>query len=136
MPLYRKKEHMLAETPTGLGPNDKVWVVRQTREVFTDFATYQEKQQLYESAVWSCKRWRRKLWKARLYSVRIPARQARQAVPQQVAQQQETQRLGLSSRCSNVPTVEASAPSTLQLSMDTQLSCGFWSPSATWIHPF
>lgn len=39
MPLLAKRrEHAFAPLPAGLAEDTRVWVVRQTREVFTEYA--------------------------------------------------------------------------------------------------
>ncbi|CAD7702456.1 unnamed protein product [Ostreobium quekettii] len=56
MPLLRKRPYDPdLGLPPGVSPEDGLWVVRFTGEVFADYGAYLRKQQLYARRGWSCK---------------------------------------------------------------------------------
>ncbi|OIT31846.1 PREDICTED: DDT domain-containing protein DDB_G0282237 isoform X1 [Nicotiana attenuata] len=55
MPLYKRKPFALAEKPKDLKPNDLVFQVRFTKEIFKDYSEYLRRMNLYRHRVWSCK---------------------------------------------------------------------------------
>ncbi|XP_075083978.1 uncharacterized protein LOC107823788 [Nicotiana tabacum] len=55
MPLYKRKPFALVEKPKDLKPNDLVFQVRFTKEIFKDYSEYLRRMNLYRHRVWSCK---------------------------------------------------------------------------------
>ncbi|XP_030504397.2 uncharacterized protein LOC115719475 [Cannabis sativa] len=55
MPLLKRKPYSLAETPEDLEPNELIFQVRFTKEIFTDYNEYLNKINLYRRRVWTCK---------------------------------------------------------------------------------
>ncbi|KAL1196330.1 Homeobox-DDT domain protein RLT2 [Cardamine amara subsp. amara] len=55
MPLLKKKSHKLLEPPEDLEPNELVYQVRLTKEIFRDYQLYLKRINLYGKRVWTCK---------------------------------------------------------------------------------
>ncbi|CAH9110855.1 unnamed protein product [Cuscuta europaea] len=55
MPLYKRKPFALLEKPTDLSPNEQVFQVRFTKEIFRDYGDYLKRMNMYQQKVWSCK---------------------------------------------------------------------------------
>nr|GMC64629.1 DDT domain-containing protein DDB_G0282237 [Ipomoea batatas] len=55
MPLYKRKPFPLAEKPTDLKPNELVFRVRFTNEIFRDYGDYVKQINLYRQRIWMCK---------------------------------------------------------------------------------
>ncbi|OMO89494.1 hypothetical protein CCACVL1_07798 [Corchorus capsularis] len=55
MPLFKRKPFGLAEPPEDLDPNDLVYQVRFTKEIFRDYQEYLNRINLYRQRVWMCK---------------------------------------------------------------------------------
>ncbi|RAL45536.1 hypothetical protein DM860_016028 [Cuscuta australis] len=55
MPLYKRKPFALLEKPTDLNPNEEVFQVRFTKEIFRDYGDYLKRMNMYQQRVWSCK---------------------------------------------------------------------------------
>lgn len=55
MPLLKNKPFALAKAPEDLKPEEKVWMVRFTDEVFRSYEEYLERINLYRQRVWKCK---------------------------------------------------------------------------------
>ncbi|KAM3328192.1 DDT domain-containing protein DDB [Capsicum galapagoense] len=55
MPLYKRKPFALAEKPKDLKPNELVFQVRFTKEIFRDYSEYLRRINLYRHRVWTCK---------------------------------------------------------------------------------
>lgn len=55
MPLLRRKPLALAEPPEDLKPDEHVYQVRFTKEIFRDYHDYLQRLNLYRQRVWSCK---------------------------------------------------------------------------------
>ncbi|XP_073099470.1 uncharacterized protein [Elaeis guineensis] len=55
MPLYKRKPFNLAEPPQELDPNELVFQVRFTKEIFRDYQDYLKRLNLYRQRVWTCK---------------------------------------------------------------------------------
>ncbi|XP_010912638.1 uncharacterized protein [Elaeis guineensis] len=55
MPLYKRKPFSLAETPQHLDPQELVFQVRFTKEIFQDYQEYLKRFNLYRQRVWTCK---------------------------------------------------------------------------------
>ncbi|XP_043709053.1 DDT domain-containing protein DDB_G0282237-like [Telopea speciosissima] len=55
MPLFKRKPFFLVEPPNDLEPNEQVFQVRFTKEIFRDYPTYLQKLNLYRQRVWTCK---------------------------------------------------------------------------------
>lgn len=55
MPLYKRKPFALVEKPKDLKPNELVFQVRFTKEIFRDYGEYLRRINLYRHRVWTCK---------------------------------------------------------------------------------
>ncbi|KAK4717413.1 hypothetical protein R3W88_015751 [Solanum pinnatisectum] len=55
MPLFKRKPFALAEKPKDLKPNELVFQVRFTKEIFRDYSEYLRRINLYRHRVWTCK---------------------------------------------------------------------------------
>ncbi|KAL0648358.1 hypothetical protein Bca4012_046649 [Brassica carinata] len=55
MPLLKKKPHKLLEPPKNLQPQELVFQVRLTKEIFRDYQMYLKRINLYRQRVWTCK---------------------------------------------------------------------------------
>ncbi|EOA20042.1 hypothetical protein CARUB_v10000316mg [Capsella rubella] len=55
MPLLKKKSHRLLEPPNDLEPQELVYQVRLTKEIFRDYQLYLKRLNLYRKRVWTCK---------------------------------------------------------------------------------
>jgi hypothetical protein len=55
MPLLKKKSHKLLEPPKNLEPQELVYQVRLTNEIFRDYQLYLKRLNLYRNRVWTCK---------------------------------------------------------------------------------
>uniref|UniRef100_A0ACD5ZER4 Uncharacterized protein n=1 Tax=Avena sativa TaxID=4498 RepID=A0ACD5ZER4_AVESA len=55
MPLLKKKPFSLLEPPKDLNPEDKVFQIRFTKEIFLDYQEYVKRLNLYCQRVWTCK---------------------------------------------------------------------------------
>ncbi|CAE6091931.1 unnamed protein product [Arabidopsis arenosa] len=55
MPLLKKKSHKLLEPPKNLEPQELVYQVRLTKEIFRDYQLYLKRMNLYRNRVWTCK---------------------------------------------------------------------------------
>ncbi|CAN4115326.1 unnamed protein product [Withania somnifera] len=55
MPLYKRKPFALVEKPKDLKPNELVFQVRFTNEIFRDYGEYLRRINLYRHRVWTCK---------------------------------------------------------------------------------
>ncbi|XP_031114885.1 DDT domain-containing protein DDB_G0282237-like [Ipomoea triloba] len=55
MPLYKRKPFALLEKPEDLKPNELVFQVRFTKEIFRDYGDYLKRMHLYRQRIWSCK---------------------------------------------------------------------------------
>lgn len=55
MPLYKRKPFALVERPKDLKPNELVFQVRFTKEIFRDYGEYLRRINLYRHRVWTCK---------------------------------------------------------------------------------
>ncbi|KAG6658687.1 DDT domain-containing protein DDB_G0282237-like isoform X2 [Carya illinoinensis] len=55
MPLLKRKPFSLAEPPKDLEPNELVYQVRFTKEIFRDYQDYLNRINLYRQRVWVCK---------------------------------------------------------------------------------
>ncbi|XP_010491512.1 PREDICTED: DDT domain-containing protein DDB_G0282237-like isoform X2 [Camelina sativa] len=55
MPLLKKKSHRLLEPPNNLEPQELVYQVRLTKEIFRDYQLYLKRINLYRKRVWTCK---------------------------------------------------------------------------------
>ncbi|CAI9758365.1 unnamed protein product [Fraxinus pennsylvanica] len=55
MPLYRRKPFPLVEKPKDLKPQELVFQVRFTKEIFRDYSEYLKRINLYRKRVWTCK---------------------------------------------------------------------------------
>ncbi|WOG91576.1 hypothetical protein DCAR_0310825 [Daucus carota subsp. sativus] len=55
MPLYKKKPVPLVENPTGLSPDEAVFQVRFTKEIFRDYGEYLNRICFYRKRIWMCK---------------------------------------------------------------------------------
>ncbi|CAN7068970.1 unnamed protein product [Brassica rapa subsp. trilocularis] len=55
MPLLKKKPHKLLEPPKNLQPQELVYQVRLTKEIFRDYQMYLKRINLYRQRVWTCK---------------------------------------------------------------------------------
>ncbi|XP_060212335.1 uncharacterized protein LOC132639970 [Lycium barbarum] len=55
MPLYKRKPFALVEKPKDLKPNELVFQVRFTKEIFRDYGEYLKRINLYRHRVWTCK---------------------------------------------------------------------------------
>ncbi|XP_050205450.1 uncharacterized protein LOC126655355 isoform X2 [Mercurialis annua] len=55
MPLLKKKPFLLFQTPKDLKPNELVYQVRFTKEIFRDYQMYLNRLNLYRQRIWSCK---------------------------------------------------------------------------------
>ncbi|XP_015571067.1 DDT domain-containing protein DDB_G0282237 isoform X1 [Ricinus communis] len=55
MPLLKKKPFTLLEPPQDLKPNELVYQVRFTKEIFRDYQAYLNRLNLYRQRIWSCK---------------------------------------------------------------------------------
>ncbi|KAG9448070.1 hypothetical protein H6P81_014198 [Aristolochia fimbriata] len=55
MPLLKKKQFQLAELPADLKPDEQVWQVRFTKEIFRSYEEYLKSMRLYCQRVWTCK---------------------------------------------------------------------------------
>ncbi|XP_024538451.1 bromodomain adjacent to zinc finger domain protein 1A [Selaginella moellendorffii] len=59
MPLLRQEVFLLAETPEDLSPDEMVFQVRFTKEIFRDYDEYVRRMNLYRQKIWTCKATRR-----------------------------------------------------------------------------
>lgn len=55
MPLYRRKPFPILERPDDLKPEELVFQVRFTKEIFRDYREYLKRINLYRQRVWTCK---------------------------------------------------------------------------------
>lgn len=55
MPLFKRKPFPLAEPPEDIKPNEQVFQIRFTKEIFRDYQEYLERINLYRQRVWICK---------------------------------------------------------------------------------
>lgn len=55
MPLFKRKPFPLAEPPEDIKPNEQVFQIRFTKEIFRDYQEYLERINLYRQRVWVCK---------------------------------------------------------------------------------
>ncbi|XP_058731136.1 uncharacterized protein LOC131602927 [Vicia villosa] len=55
MPLLRKKPFALTEPPQDLKPEEHVYQVRFTKEIFRNYSDYLSRLNLYRQRVWACK---------------------------------------------------------------------------------
>ncbi|KAJ8540205.1 hypothetical protein K7X08_030124 [Anisodus acutangulus] len=55
MPLYKRKPFALVEKPKDLKPNELVFQVRFTKEIFRDYGEHLRRINLYRHRVWTCK---------------------------------------------------------------------------------
>eukprot|EP00899_Mesostigma_viride_P003923 jgi/Mesvir1/13531/Mv24050-RA.1 len=55
MPLYKKQPFPRAPPPLDLKPEQEVFCVRFTGELFKDYSLYSQRMSLYRQRVWSCK---------------------------------------------------------------------------------
>ncbi|CAK9161959.1 unnamed protein product [Ilex paraguariensis] len=55
MPLYKRKTFPLSERPKDLNPQELVFQVRFTKEIFRDYGEYLNRINLYRQRVWTCK---------------------------------------------------------------------------------
>ncbi|KAI5383965.1 uncharacterized protein LOC127105514 [Lathyrus oleraceus] len=55
MPLLKKKPFALTEPPQDLKPEEHVYQVRFTKEIFRDYPDYLNRLNLYRQRVWACK---------------------------------------------------------------------------------
>ncbi|KAL4590430.1 hypothetical protein LXL04_003359 [Taraxacum kok-saghyz] len=55
MPLYRRKPFPILERPDDLKPEELVFQVRFTKEIFRDYSEYLKRINLYRQRVWTCK---------------------------------------------------------------------------------
>ncbi|KAL2521229.1 DDT domain-containing protein [Forsythia ovata] len=55
MPLYKRKPFSLVEKPKDLKPQELVFQVRFTKEIFRDYSEYLKRINLYRKRVWTCK---------------------------------------------------------------------------------
>ncbi|XP_058095371.1 uncharacterized protein LOC131240873 isoform X2 [Magnolia sinica] len=55
MPLIKNKVFALAEPPEDLRPEERVWQVRFTKEIFRSYEEYLQRVNLYRQRVWKCK---------------------------------------------------------------------------------
>ncbi|CAN4105527.1 unnamed protein product [Withania somnifera] len=55
MPIYKRKPFLLVEKPKDLKPNEFVFQVRFTKEIFRDYGEYLRRINLYRHRVWTCK---------------------------------------------------------------------------------
>ncbi|CAH9109922.1 unnamed protein product [Cuscuta europaea] len=55
MPLYRRKPIPLAAKPPDLKPDELVFQVRSTKEIFRDYGDYVKRINLYKQRIWTCK---------------------------------------------------------------------------------
>ncbi|XP_020226250.1 DDT domain-containing protein DDB_G0282237 [Cajanus cajan] len=55
MPLLRRKPFALAELPVDLKPDELVYQIRFTKEIFRDYHEYLKRLNLYRQRVWMCK---------------------------------------------------------------------------------
>lgn len=55
MPLYKRKLFHLAAKPEDLKPEEAVFLIRFTKEIFRDYSEYLNRINLYRQRVWTCK---------------------------------------------------------------------------------
>ncbi|PKU82003.1 DDT domain-containing protein DDB_G0282237 [Dendrobium catenatum] len=55
MPLHKRKPFPLADPPKDLDPNELVYQVRFTKEIFRDYQEYLNRLNLYRQRLWTCK---------------------------------------------------------------------------------
>ncbi|BAS89334.1 Os04g0439400 [Oryza sativa Japonica Group] len=55
MPLLKRRPFFLLDPPKDLNPEDKVFQVRYTKEIFRDYQEYLNRVNLYRERVWTCK---------------------------------------------------------------------------------
>ncbi|CAJ1937697.1 unnamed protein product [Sphenostylis stenocarpa] len=55
MPLLRRKPFALAKPPEELKPDELVYQIRFTKEIFRDYTDYLKRLNLYRQRVWTCK---------------------------------------------------------------------------------
>lgn len=55
MPLFKRKPFPLAEPPEDIKPNEQVFQIRFTKEIFRDYQEYLERINHYRQRVWVCK---------------------------------------------------------------------------------
>ncbi|KAJ6857987.1 DDT domain-containing protein [Populus alba x Populus x berolinensis] len=55
MPLLKKKAFPMLEPPKDLDPNELVYQVRFTKEIFRDYQIYLNRINLYRQRIWTCK---------------------------------------------------------------------------------
>ncbi|XP_047310794.1 DDT domain-containing protein DDB_G0282237 [Impatiens glandulifera] len=55
MPMYKRKPFPLLETPKDLKPQEFVYQVRFTKEIFRDYREYLNRINFYRQRVWTCK---------------------------------------------------------------------------------
>lgn len=54
MPLLKRKPFALLDPPNDLDPDQQLWQIRFTKEVFTDYQDYLERVDLFRKRVWTC----------------------------------------------------------------------------------
>ncbi|KAF5727635.1 hypothetical protein HS088_TW22G01331 [Tripterygium wilfordii] len=55
MPLFKRKPFELLELPSDLEPDELVYQIRFTKEIFRDYPAYLNRINLYRQRLWSCK---------------------------------------------------------------------------------
>ncbi|XP_073294787.1 uncharacterized protein [Primulina huaijiensis] len=55
MPLYKRKPLALVEKPSDLKPQELVFQIRYTKEIFRNYSEYLKRINLYRQRVWNCK---------------------------------------------------------------------------------
>ncbi|XP_011628822.1 DDT domain-containing protein DDB_G0282237 isoform X1 [Amborella trichopoda] len=55
MPLYKRTPFPLRSPPLGLMPNDSIFIIRFTNEIFMNYDAYLKRINLYRQRVWTCK---------------------------------------------------------------------------------
>ncbi|KAL3630260.1 hypothetical protein CASFOL_023244 [Castilleja foliolosa] len=55
MPLYKRKPFALVEKPDDLNPEELIFQIRFTKEIFRDYNEYLKRINLYRKSVWTCK---------------------------------------------------------------------------------
>ncbi|XP_042477159.1 DDT domain-containing protein DDB_G0282237-like isoform X2 [Macadamia integrifolia] len=55
MPLLRRKHFFLVEPPNDMEHSEEVFQIRFTKEIFRDYQTYLQRQNIYRQRFWTCK---------------------------------------------------------------------------------
>ncbi|KAK1299560.1 hypothetical protein QJS10_CPB13g00885 [Acorus calamus] len=55
MPLFKRKPFSLVDPPENLDPDEQVFQVRFTKEIFIDYQEYLNRLNIYRQRVWTCK---------------------------------------------------------------------------------